>query len=85
MEALPIGTISRSLADTVPDVDLMSVEGYLKIMHKFLHAHQAYLEAGLDQAAIEFIYPRPMVKFIPAKPNIMAMRNSITENSKPLK
>ena len=49
LEALPQGSLSRALADTVPDVELMSIEGYLKIMQKILLAHQAYLEAELEK------------------------------------
>ena len=49
LEALPQGTLSRALADTVPDLELMSIDGYIKIMQKVLAAHQAYLEAELEE------------------------------------
>ena len=62
LESLPQGTLSRALADTVPDLELMSVDGYLAIMQKILAAHQAYLEAELEKAVTNFMYPRCMEK-----------------------
>ena len=62
LEALPQGTLARALADTVPDLELMSIDGYIKIMQKILVAHQAYLEAELEKAVLDFMYPRSMEK-----------------------
>ena len=56
MEALPQGTLVRALADTVPDLELMSIDGYIKIMHKILVAHQAYLEAELEKMEKQELY-----------------------------
>ena len=68
MESLPQGILSRALADTVPDLELMSIDGYIKIMQKILMAHQAYLEAELEKAVMDFIYPRPMEKETRVRP-----------------
>ena len=35
LEALPTDTLNRALADTVPDTELMSVDGHVKIMERF--------------------------------------------------
>ena len=62
LEALPVGILSRQLADTVPEVELLTIEGYPKILKLILGAHQAYLEAELEKAALDFMYPRTMEK-----------------------
>ena len=40
----------------------MSAEGYLAIMQKILVANQAYLEAELERAVLNFLYPRNQEK-----------------------
>ena len=62
LEALPMGTLSRSLAETVPEAELLTIEGYPKILKLILQAHQAYLEAELEKATLDFMYPRHMEK-----------------------
>ena len=62
LEALPVGTLSRQLADTVPEAELLTIEGYPKILKLILQAHQAYLEAELEKATLDFMYPRAMEK-----------------------
>ena len=62
LEALPPGTLSRAMAETIPDAELLTTEGYILILKKILQAHQAYLEAELEKAAIEFLHARPREK-----------------------
>ena len=57
-ESLPKGTLSRTLAETVTDRELMTADGYVKILMHILQAHQAYLEVELEKATVDFIYPR---------------------------
>ena len=57
-QALPVGTLGRSLADTVNDFELITPEGYILIMKKIRLAHQAYIEVELEEAAMEFLNPR---------------------------
>ena len=61
-DALPTGTLSRVLAETVPDQVLMTTDGYLAILKLILTAHQAYLEVELEKAAVDFFYPRQREK-----------------------
>ena len=62
MEALPTGTLSRVMAVTIPDEQLLTVEGYVLILKKILTAHQAYLEAELEKATLEFLHARAREK-----------------------
>ena len=57
-DALPVGSLSRTLAETVPDVELMQSAGYTKILRLILQAHQAYLEVELEKATVDFLFPR---------------------------
>ena len=62
LEALPTGTLSRAMAETIPEQQLFTTDGYILILQKILNAHQAYLEAELEKAAVDFLYPRHMDK-----------------------
>ena len=62
LEALPVGTLYRAMADTIPEPQLLTTEGYILTLQKFLNAHQAYLQAELEKAAVEFLYSRHMEK-----------------------
>ena len=62
MEALPVGSLSRAMAETIPDAQLLTTDGYVLILKKILTAHQAYLEAELEKATIEFLHARAREK-----------------------
>ena len=62
MEALPTGTLSRTMADTIPDEQLLTEDGYILILKKILGAHQAYLEAELEKATLDFLHARTREK-----------------------
>ena len=62
MEALPTGTLSRTMAETIPDEQLLTVDGYLLIMQKILVTRQAYPEAELEKATLDFLHARPREK-----------------------
>ena len=55
LEALPVGTLSRAMAETIPEPQLLTTDGYILILQKILNAHQAYLEAELEKAAVDFL------------------------------
>ena len=62
MEALPVGSLSRAMAETIPDEQLLTTDGYVLISKKILTAHQAYLGAELEKATIEFLHARAREK-----------------------
>ena len=49
LEALPVGTLSGAMTDTVLEQELLTTEGYILIHQKILQTHQAHLEAELEQ------------------------------------
>ena len=57
-ESLPVGTLARTMAETIPDADLRKSSGYLKILKQILVANQAYIEVELEKAVMDFLYPR---------------------------
>ena len=44
------------MAETIPEPQLLTTDGYILILQKILNAHQAYLEAELEKAAVDFLY-----------------------------
>jgi len=56
-EALHTGSLSKLLAEGVPDTKIASVDGYIEILTKILVAHQAYLEVELERATLDCLYP----------------------------
>ena len=50
------------MAEAIPDVELLTTEGYVLILQKILKAHQAYLEAELEKATLEFLHARAREK-----------------------
>jgi hypothetical protein len=54
-EALPAGALAKGLADAIPEFDLITPDGYVRILKEILVAHQAYIEVELERVAMEFM------------------------------
>ena len=59
LESFAEGSLPRLLAETIPDHQLITTNGYVMVLTKVLANYQAYLEVELEKASLEFFYCRP--------------------------